>query len=260
MKILVTNDDGIFAEGLWALVKELKNIADVVVVAPDEEQSAIGTAITWRQSIRVRRVKPLIPEVEAYSVKGTPADSVILALKKLVKDKVDMVISGINQGPNLGHDVFVSGTVGAALQGYLHGYSSLAISVFRKPNQQYLNNAAKVATLLAKKILSNTLSFTVFLNVYVPDLALAEIKGMKLTRLVSECHFNPVEERCDEKFQSYCLVPQEIEYINDETTDVWAIKQGNISITPLHTYLNSEASPSITDSFCSDIFQALQKK
>jgi len=94
VKILVTNDDGIFAQGLWILVKELKNIAQVIVVAPDREQSATGTAVTLRQPLRVQRVKPLVPEVEAYSVEGTPADSVILALGKLVKNKVDLVISG----------------------------------------------------------------------------------------------------------------------------------------------------------------------
>lgn len=258
MKILVTNDDGIFAEGLWALVRELKDIAQVVVVAPDKEQSAIGTAITWRQPIRVRKVKPLIPEVEAYSVKGTPADSVILGLGKLVKNEVDLVISGINQGPNLGQDVFVSGTVGAALQGYIRGYSALAISVFRKPNEQYLSKAAKVARLLTQKIASHILPRNILLNVNIPELALTEIKGIKSTRLASESHFEPVEEEYGRKWQSYCIVPQEIDN-NDETTDAWSVNQGNISITPLHTYLNSEASPSITDSFCSDLFQTLRK-
>lgn len=259
MKILVTNDDGIFAEGLWALVKELKNIAQVVVVAPDKEQSAVGMAITFRQPIRVRRVKPLIPEVEAYSVKGTPADSVILGLEKLAKNEVDLVISGINQGPNLGQDVFISGTVGAALQGYLRGYSALAISVFRKPSKQYLSRAAKVARLLTQKTVSHILPHNILLNVNIPELALTEIKGIKFTRLSSESHFGPVEEGHDGKWQSYCIVPQEIDN-NDETTDVWAVKQGNISITPLHTYLNNESSLVITDTFCSEILEELQKK
>ena len=111
MKILVTNDDGIFAQGLWALVKELKSIGQVVVVAPDREQSAIGTAVTLRQPIRVQRVTPLAPGIETYSVEGTPADSIILALGKLVKGRVDLVISGINQGLNLGDNVLISGTL-----------------------------------------------------------------------------------------------------------------------------------------------------
>ena len=96
MKILVTNDDGISAQGLWVLVEELKNVGEVVVVAPDREQSAIGTAVTLRQPLRVRKARPLVSGVETYSVEGTPADSVILALCKLVKSGVDMVVSGIN--------------------------------------------------------------------------------------------------------------------------------------------------------------------
>jgi len=144
MKILVTNDDGILAEELGMLVKELKNIAQIVVVAPDREQSAIGTAVTLHQPLRVQKVRPMVPGVETYSVEGTPADSVILALSRLIKDKVDLVVSGINQGLNLGNDVPISGTVGAALQGYLHGFPAFAISVERG-DSLYLDTAAKLA-------------------------------------------------------------------------------------------------------------------
>ena len=104
MKILVTNDDGIFAEGLWILVKALKSIAQVIVVAPDREQSAAGTAVTLHQPLRIQKVAPMVPEIETYAVEGTPSDSVILALGKLAKGKIDLVISGINQGLNLGDD------------------------------------------------------------------------------------------------------------------------------------------------------------
>ena len=121
MQILVTNDDGIFSPGLWALVAELKSIARVVVVAPDMEQSASGTAVSLRQPLRVQKISPVVSGVEAYSVEGTPCDSVILALGKLIKDEVSLVVSGINQGHNLGDDIHISGTVGAALQGYLRG-------------------------------------------------------------------------------------------------------------------------------------------
>ena len=134
MKILVTNDDGIFADGLWTLVRELKSIAEVVVVAPDREQSAIGTAVTLRQPLRIQKIKSMVPEVETYSIDGTPSDSVILALEKLIKNRVDVVVSGINPSPNLGEDVHISGTVGAALQAYLHGFPALAISALTKMN------------------------------------------------------------------------------------------------------------------------------
>jgi len=259
MKVLVTNDDGIFAEGLWALVSELKKIAEVIVVAPEREQSGIGTAITLKKPLRVQEVKPAVPEVKAYSVDATPADSVIIALEKLVKKRVDLVISGINPGPNLGHDVFVSGTVGAALQGYLRGYSSLAISVYRKPSQQYLARAAKVATLLSEKIYASILPSNILLNVYIPELPLAEIKGMKITRLADVGHVEPVEKGSDGKLHFHYLIPQELGYNNDEHTDVGAVKQGNISITTLHNYFDNKSAYIITDSFCAEILEELKK-
>jgi len=258
MEILVTNDDGIFAQGLWILVKELKNIARVVVVAPDREQSATGTAVTLHQPLRAQRVRPLVPEVEAYSVEGTPADSVILALGKLVKNKIDLVISGINQGPNLGDDVLISGTVGAALQGYLRGLPALAISV-AAVNSPYLDNAAKLATLLAKKIDSGALPTNIFLNVNLPNLPLAKIKGVKITQQASGSDTDTVEEGHDGKRKYYWLVRRRTNKDRDERTDIWAIEHGNISITPLHANLSNKSSPHTTDSFCSDLFQELQQ-
>ncbi|MFC2011056.1 5'/3'-nucleotidase SurE [Chloroflexota bacterium] len=258
MKILVTNDDGILAEGLWTLVKELKNIAQVVVVAPDREQSAIGTAITLSQPLRAQRVRPVVPEVEAYSVQGTPADSVILALEKLVKNEVALVISGINQGLNLGNDVLISGTVGAALQGYLRGLPALAISMSAGDNH-YLDNAARLAVLLTEKIYSNVLPTNVFLNVNLPDLLPSEIKRAIVTHLASESHIDTVEEGHDGKREYYWLVHQGINKNRDASTDMGAIEQGSISITPLHAYFNNGSSPVITDSFCSEILKKLRR-
>lgn len=262
MRILVTNDDGIFAEGLWILVKELKDIAQVVVVAPDREQSAVGTAVTLSQPLRVQKVRPVVPAVEAYAVEGTPADSVILALEKLVKNRVDLVISGINRGPNLGNDVLISGTVGAALQGYLRGFPALAISVSSE-DSLYLGNAAKVAVLLAEKIGSNALPSNIFLNVNLPELPLAEIRGVRVTRLASESHLDTVEEGHDGRRKYYWLVRRKINKNRDVVTDIGAIGQGNISITPLHSYSESK-SASVTDSFgtdslCADLFQKLRR-
>lgn len=258
MRILVTNDDGVFAEGLWILVKELRNIAQVIVVAPDREQSAIGTAVTLRQPLRLQKITPVVPEVETYSVEGTPSDSVILALGKLVKGKVDLVISGINQGMNLGDDVHISGTVGAALQGYLHGFPALAISAARE-NSHPLDIAAKLAALLAKRINSNSLPTNIFLNVNLPDLPLAKISGVRITRLASESHTDTVEEGDDGKKKYYWLVRHRLNKTIDKKTDIWAIEQGNISITPLYTNLFNKPSPSIMDNLCANLFQELQK-
>ena len=261
MKILVTNDDGIFAQGLWVLAKELKNIAEVVVVAPDREQSAVGTAVTLRQPLRVRSVRPLVPEVEAYSVEGTPSDSVIMALGKLAKDKVNLVISGINQGPNLGDDVLISGTVGAAMQGYLHGFPAIAISA-ASVDSPYLATAAKLAALLAKKIDSGALPTNILLNVNLPNLPLTKIKGVKITRLARKSHTDAVEEGHDGVRKYYWLIRQGTDKDRkdrDKRTDIWAMEQGSISITPLLTNLSSKSLLTITDSLCSDLFQELQQ-
>lgn len=150
MKILVTNDDGIFANGLWTLVRELSNVAQVIVIAPDREQSALGTAVTLNQPLRAQKVQPAVPDVEAYSVEGTPSDSVVLALCKLTKGRIDLIVSGINHGANLGNDTFILGTVGAALQGYWCGLPALTVSI-NAIDRQYLGNAAKLAALLVKK-------------------------------------------------------------------------------------------------------------
>ncbi|MEE8618563.1 MAG: 5'/3'-nucleotidase SurE [Dehalococcoidales bacterium] len=258
MKILVTNDDGIFADGLWILVEALSKIAQVVVVAPDREQSVIGTAVSLRRPLRVHSVEPIVPEVETYSVEGTPADSVILALGKLAKDSVDLVVSGINQGPNLGDDVFISGTVSAALRGYLHGLPSLAISVCTVDNHS-LSAAAKLAALLAKRIYSNALPANAFLNVNLPALPLTEIKGIKVTQPASQSHSFTVEEEHDGNEAQYRLIYRRVNKDTNRKTDIRAIEQGNISITPLHIHLLNKPSPTITDSLFSDLLRELQQ-
>jgi 5'-nucleotidase len=263
MKILVTNDDGILAEGLWILAKKLKNIGHVVVVAPDREQSAIGTAVTLSQPLRVQKVRPLVPEIEAYAVEGTPGDSVILALEKLVKGQIGLVVSGINQGLNVGNDVLISGTISGALQGYLRGFPAIAVSIAGVDNP-YSDGAARVVALLARKIVSNVLPANIFLNVNLPDLPLSKIKGIRFTRLASESHIDTVEEGHDGKRQYYWLVRQRIpNKIQQDMTDIGAIEQGYISITPLHIYQDSQAAFA-TDSFFTagpgtDLFQELKK-
>ncbi len=257
MNILATNDDGIFAPGLWILVRELKTIARVTVVAPDREQSAIGTAVTLRQPLRVQRVTPMVPDVETYSVEGTPSDSVILALGKLVTSRVDLVITGINQGSNLGDDALISGTVSAALHGYLRGFPALAISVDRGDNL-YLEDAARLATLLAKRICLDTSPANVLLNVNLPNLPLAKIKGVKITRLANKNYIDIVEEGHDGIQEYYWLVRQRTGVDTDRNTDLWAIEKGNISITPLHTTLSGKKSLPIANSLYSDLLGELR--
>jgi len=257
MKILVTNDDGIFADGLWTLVRELKSIADVVVVAPDREQSAIGTAVTLRQPLRIQKIKSMVPEVETYSIDGTPSDSVILALEKLIKSRVDVVVSGINSSPNLGEDVHISGTVSAALQAYLRGFPAVAVSALNE-NEQCLNTAARITAILVKKMLAIPQG-KIFLNVNVPDLPPAKVTGAKITRLARESHVNTVEESSHGRQKHYWLVRQKIGGATDDSTDVWALEQGNISVTPLYTTRSDKPPQHILNSLCADLFDEFKR-
>ena len=257
MRILVTNDDGIFAEGLWALVKGLKSIAQVIVVAPIKEQSAVGTAVTLSQPLRVQKVSLMVPEVETYSVEGTPSDCVILALEKLIENKVDLVVSGINHGLNLGDDALISGTVSAALQGYLRGYPALAISTAAVDGLQ-LDNAAKLATLLAERVVSMVLSADILLNINLPDLPLAEIKGVQITQLASKSHIDTVAEGNDGRRQYYWLVRQKMDRVADNQTDIWAVERGDISITPLHTSWLNRLAPAIPDNLFAHLLYELR--
>jgi 5'-nucleotidase len=232
MNILVTNDDGIEAAGLWVLVGELRKVARVVVVAPDRERSAIGTAVTLFQPLHAEPFPAPVAGVAAYSVDGSPSDCVILALGKLIEDGVDLVISGINPDLNLGEDVHISGTVGGALQGYFRGLPAIAISAPRD-SQPGLASAARVAARLAEN-LAGQAGARLFLNVNVPDLPLAEIGGARITRLARSSHINTVEEDNHDGRKCFWLVRERITSAEDEGTDIQAVEQGCISLTALY--------------------------
>jgi 5'-nucleotidase len=235
MQILVTNDDGVQAEGLWSLVRELKKIGRVTVVAPDSERSAIGTAVTLFEPLHVSKVSPPEDGVTAYAIDGSPSDCVILALGKLIEEKVDIVVSGINPGLNLGEDVYISGTVGAAMQGYFRGLPALAVSASLKRTND-LKLASQTATALVKKIISHD-STRIFLNVNIPDMPLKEIRGVKITRLARSSHINTVAEENSDQLRQYRLVRERVAESGSEGTDIQAVVQGYISITPLYTSL-----------------------
>jgi len=258
MKILVTNDDGIFADGLRILVSELSKIAQVIVVAPHQERSITGTAVTLRRPLRVQRIEPVVPEVATYSVEGTPSDSVILAIGKLAENGIDLVVSGINQGLNLGDDVLISGTVSAALQGYLHGLPAIAVSAPFTGGEPR-DNAAKLATLLAKGIDGSALSTGIFLNINMPDLPLAELRGIKVTQRATQSHRFAVEEEPDGGQTYYRLRYHRVNNDANSNTDITAIEQGYISITPLNATLPDQSSPTITDSLFADLLHELQE-
>jgi 5'-nucleotidase len=255
--ILVTNDDGIFAPGMWALAKALQEVDKVVIVAPDREQSAIGTAMTLRQPLRVRKAHSVVSGVDAYAVDGTPGDSVLLAVGKLFEGQIDIVISGINEGLNLADDVLISGTVGAALQGYLRNLPSVAMSV-ASAVEASLETTARLGALIARRIKLGDIPADVFLNVNVPERPLAGINGLVVTRPAHKSHLDSVEEGSDGHRSYYWLVRRKVIEDAPEGTDIKAVGQGQISITPLHTVLFSRPAPEMGELFCRILLDQLK--
>jgi 5'-nucleotidase len=258
MKILVTNDDGIQADGLWALVRELQKIASVTVVAPDGERSAIGTAVTLFQPLHVQEVCAPVDGVKAYAIDGSPSDCVILALGKLIGEKVDMVVSGINPGLNLGEDVYISGTVGAAMQGYFRGLPALAVSALSR-RQAGMSVAALATARLVKKIAANDPT-RVFLNMNTPDLPLKEIRGVRITRLARSSHINSVTEDNNDQYKQYRLVRERVTESGSDGTDIQAIEQGYISITPLYMNLLDKPPQRLLKKLCTELTHELKKE
>jgi 5'-nucleotidase len=253
---LVTNDDGVYAEGLWALVEELKKVSEVVVAAPDREQSGVGTAVSLHQPLRVSPVRPIIPGIETYSIEGTPADSVILALGDLIDGGADLVLSGINNGSNLGSDVLISGTVGAALQGCLRGLPSVALSVAALHEVRY-DVAAKLAVLLVQRMAANLLPRGILLNINLPNLPLEEITGIEITRLAGGSYLDRIEEGHDGRRKYYWIVRDRPEFKVEEGTDVWALEAGKVSVVPLQSDLTSSSNLLLLKDLCSGLFEAL---
>lgn len=258
MKILVTNDDGVHAEGLWALVRELKKIASVTVVAPEGERSAIGTAVTLFEPLHASEVRAPEEGVTTYAIDGSPSDCVILALGKLIKDKVDVVVSGINRDLNLGEDVYISGTVGAAMQGYFRGLPALAVSA-APGSVNSLKVAARTAAALVQKLLANNTD-RIFLNLNVPDLPLEKVRGVKITRLARSSHINSVTEETNEKYKQYRLERERVEESGSDGTDIQAIVQGYISITALYTSLLDKPPQHLLKKLSTELTHELKKE
>jgi 5'-nucleotidase len=255
LKILVSNDDGVHADGLWALVKELRKIAKVTVVAPDRDQSGAGTSVTLRHPLRITEIKSPLDGVAAYSVEGTPADSVILALKLVLKDGVDLVVSGINEGPNLGDDVFISGTVGAAVQGYFYGIPAIAMSIAAFGSLHF-DTGARLAKLIAKEIVDKGLPRRTLFNVNLPNLPRGELKGIEITRLGERKYADKIEAGHDGKRQYHWIMRGKSEWQVTSGTDIWALKQNKISITPLFGNPNG-ASLELLKSLAPELFRKL---
>ena len=234
MNILITNDDGIYAEGLLMLAREISKIAKVTVVAPDRERSATAHAITMHKPLRVEKAELRNCSVESWMVNGTPSDCVKLALDALLNDAPDLVLSGINRGPNLGTDVIYSGTVSAAIEAAIYGIPAVAVSVAAYENVSY-EYPAQFVRKLCEVLKEKQFPKDTLLNVNIPPLDVEDIAGVLITRLGSRKYKNCFDRRQDPRGKTYFwLTGEVVEDLEDETSDVWAIKNNYISITPIH--------------------------
>jgi 5'-nucleotidase len=233
LSILVSNDDGILSDGLAALVTALQDIADVTIVAPDSQQSAVGHAITVHRPLRVREVKKE-GKFFGYAVDGTPADCVKLAIRNLMKKKPDLVISGINHGSNTAISVIYSGTVSAATEGTILGIPSFAMSLTTFEANADFSYAAKFARQLALKVIENGPLIGTMLNVNVPAVPESEIKGVVITRQGKSIWNDEFEARRDPgNKQYYWLKGELVELDEEEDIDQRAILNNKVSITPI---------------------------
>jgi len=233
LEILITNDDGINSSGLHNLSESLNSLGNVTVVAPAKDQSGIGAAITLRKRIRVHPIKFPVPSVNAFSVEGTPGDCVILAIETLMKESPDLIISGINRGANMGLDIFLSGTVGAALQGYFRNIPSIAVSIASLEEICY-DAAVQTTNSLTRNINDCTLPTPFLLNINLPNQRLENLAGIEITSLAYRAFLGQVEEQNDGVNTHYLInLNRPNNAPIQKGTDVWAVNNKRISITPI---------------------------
>ena len=229
MRILVSNDDGVLAPGIKILANELATVAEIEVVAPDRNRSGASNSLTLTRPLRVRQL-----DNGYYSVEGTPTDCVHLGLTGFLNPIADMVVSGINEGGNLGDDVLYSGTVAAAMEGRYLGLPAIAISMVGDTIKHY-DTAAVIARQLVMKLSTNRLPSQTILNVNVPNLPLDQIKGFQVTRLGTRHSAEPLVKEYDPRGRPiFWIGPPGMEADAGAGTDFYAISTGYVSITPLH--------------------------
>ena len=253
MNILVINDDGIHAPGLWSVATALKELGQVTVVAPDRDQSGTGGAMTLMSVLRVQEIAAPVDDITAYSVQGTPADCAILGAETLVAGPIDLVVSGINQGSNLGLDVLVSGTVGGAFQGYFRNIPSIAVSVASLTDVHY-DAASQTTRALARAISQNSLPSPLLLNVNLPNVPPDRIGKAEITRLGPRAFLENVELGNDGRRTHYWI--RHNRPVNGpvaEGTDVWAVRNNRISITPVHVAFEGGESPHVFGALADEV-------
>ncbi len=236
--ILVANDDGIHSDGLTALADAVRHLGEVVVVAPDREQSACSHSLTLHRPLRVHPRGP-----DRWAVDGTPTDCVNLAVSGILPRRPSLVLSGINTGANLGDDVTYSGTVSAAMEGTLLGIPSIAVSLIGQHEFVY-DAAAAFAARLATWVLASGLPADTLLNVNVPQPANGERpRGVALTRMGRRRYGDAIVEKTDPRGKKYYWIgAAELDFEDVDGTDYVAVRDGFISVTPIHLDLTNYRS------------------
>ena len=228
MRILIANDDGLDALGIQTLARHLQREYDILVVAPDRNRSGASNSLTLS-----RPIQPIKVEKGQYRVDGTPSDCVNLALSGLIDGDVDLVVSGINHGANLGDDVIYSGTVAAAMEARHLGRPALAVSLV---GSLYFDTAAKVVTQLLKDTHTLALPAGILLNINVPDVPYSELKGIQVTRLGYRHKAQaPISAQHPRGLPSFWIGALSEPHDESEGTDFFAVNNGYVSITPIHT-------------------------
>lgn len=235
--ILVTNDDGIHSPGIIALFNAMKELGDAYIVAPDRERSAVGHMLTLHRPLNVDEIKE-----HMYAVNGTPTDCVAIGATKILSQKPDLIVSGINKGRNIGDDITYSGTVSAAIEGTIMGIQSLAFSVAGEKNFHF-DTASYYALEIVRYVLENPLPQDTLLNINLPNVKKEKIAGIKFTRQGKRVYNNAVHETFDPKGKKHFWIGGGTpEWEEREDTDIHALEQGYVSITPIHLdFTNHEA-------------------
>jgi 5'-nucleotidase len=232
MKILLSNDDGYQAPGLLALADALAGLGEIRVVAPDQDRSGASNSLTLVTPLRARTM-----ENGFIRVDGTPTDCVHLAITGLLREEPDLVVSGINAGPNMGDDVLYSGTVAAATEGRFLGLPAIAISM-NSHEPEHFDSGARVASELVQRLAAMPISESVILNVNVPDLPYAALRGFRSTRLGHRHKAEPVVKSTDPRGKTiYWVGPAGAEQDAGPGTDFHAVREGYVSVTPLQVDL-----------------------
>lgn len=240
--ILVTNDDGIYARGILSLIEVMKNFGKVVVVAPDKAQSGMGHAITIGRILRLSKLDHLYG-VEAYACTGTPVDCVKIAIYHVLKERPDLIVSGINHGPNNSINVLYSGTMSAAVEGAVEDIPAIGFSLMNHSRDANFEASKQVVKTVVDQVLEHGMDHNTCLNVNIPDVPFKDLKGLKVCRQAHAFWDDAFEKRTDPNGDDYFWMTGKFRNHDEGTdTDVWALENNYVSVVPVQYDMTAHRS------------------